>query len=95
MADGLVPGTNGSVGRTGQSPCAAWRSVWQTPLATTRTSTSRGPGSGIGRSSIVSGPPNERTTAARIIAIALLLPQGLHRATLRHRIRARAAEAYP
>jgi hypothetical protein len=27
------PGTNGGVGLTGQSPCAAWMSVWQSPQA--------------------------------------------------------------
>ena len=33
------PGTNGAVGVTGQSPRAAWMSVWHKPLASMRTST--------------------------------------------------------
>ena len=41
---------NGGVGLTGQSPWAAWMSVWHSPLASMRTRTSPGPGSGIGRS---------------------------------------------
>jgi len=55
---------NGGVGFTGQSPSAACRSVWQTPVATILTRTSPGPGVGMATSSIVSGFPNERTTAA-------------------------------
>src|ERR1035441_577430 len=34
---------NGGVGLTGQSPCAAWMSVWHSPLASIRTSTSPAP----------------------------------------------------
>nr|WP_306747984.1 hypothetical protein [Saccharothrix yanglingensis] len=33
------PGTNGGVGLTGQSPLAAWVSVWQMPDDSNRTST--------------------------------------------------------
>ena len=32
------PGMNGAVGLTGQSPRAAWMSVWQMPDASMRTS---------------------------------------------------------
>ena len=42
------PGTNGGVGLTGQSPWAAWMSVWQSPQASMRTSTWPGPGLGDG-----------------------------------------------
>ena len=49
------PGTNGGVGFTGQSPWAAWMSVWHRPEASTFTSTCPGPGSGVGRSSIARG----------------------------------------
>ena len=42
------PGTNGGVGLTGQSPWAAWMSVWHSPLVSIRTSTWPGPGSGTG-----------------------------------------------
>src|SRR5271166_5256506 len=66
------PGTKGSFGFTGQSPSAACRSVWQTPLAATLTSIWPGPGVGMGTSSITSGAPNLCTTAAFIVfAIAL------------------------
>src|SRR5215469_16781328 len=41
-------------------------SVWHSPEATMRTVTCPGPGSGTGRSSITSGWPNWRTTAAFI-----------------------------
>ena len=49
------PGMKGRPGFTGQSPRAAWMSVWQTPLAFTSTSTSPGPGVGIGTSWMVKG----------------------------------------
>ena len=58
------PGTNGGVGLTGQSPCAAWMSVWQSPLLSILTRTCPGPGAGTGRSSIVSGLVKSVTTAA-------------------------------
>ena len=58
---------NGGFGLTGQSPSAACRSVWQTPDAWILTWISPGPGSGTGTSSIVSGLPNSRTTAAFMV----------------------------
>jgi hypothetical protein len=58
---------NGGEGFTGQSPSAACRSVWQTPLAAILTSTSPGPGVGMGTSSIVKGLPKARTTAAFMV----------------------------
>src|SRR5215472_11519821 len=61
------PGTNGGAGLTGQSPFAAWMSVWHSPEATMRTVSCPGPGPGTGRSSITSGWPNWRTTAAFIV----------------------------
>jgi hypothetical protein len=64
---------NGRLGFTGQSPVAAWRSVWQTPLASIFTSTCPGPGSGIGSASITSGSLKALTTAARIVVVILHL----------------------
>src|SRR5947209_2242113 len=64
---------NGGFGLTGQSPFAAWRSVWHTPFAITLISTSPGPGVGIGTSSIRSGLPNSCTTAPFIIFAILRL----------------------
>ena len=58
------PGTNGGVGFTGQSPFAAWMSVWQRPEASILTNTWPAPGSGIGRSSMTSPSLNAFTTAA-------------------------------
>ena len=63
------PGTNGGVGFTGQSPLAAWMSVWQSPDASSRTTTSPGPGVGMGRSSMRNGAPSSLTTAAFMISI--------------------------
>ena len=60
------PGMNGGVGLTGQSPWAAWMSVWQSPEASIRTSTSPGPGSGSGTCVISSGWVKSSTTAARM-----------------------------
>ena len=40
------PGTNGGRGFTGQSPCAACKSVWQTPDVSSLTSASPKPGTG-------------------------------------------------
>src|SRR2546425_150163 len=57
----------GGLGLTGQSPCAACRSVWQTPQASIFTSTWPGSGLGTGTSSMVSGLPNSRTTAAFMV----------------------------
>ena len=42
------PGMNGGDGLTGQSPRAAWMSVWQRPQVSMRTRTCSGPGSGTG-----------------------------------------------
>src|SRR5580698_2228564 len=55
---------NGGVGLTGQSPCAAWMSVWHSPLVSIRTRTSPAPGSGIGRSRTCKGEWKSVTTAA-------------------------------
>jgi hypothetical protein len=60
------PGMNGTVGVTGQSPLAAWMSVWHSPDASIWTTTWPGPGSGTGRSSMTSGWPKAGTTAALI-----------------------------
>src|SRR5262245_50461364 len=62
---------NGRGGLIGQSPRAEWMSVWHSPLASTRTSTWPGPGSGTGRSSITSGLSNALTTAVFIAASLL------------------------
>ena len=64
----------GGTGLTGQSPCAAWRSVWHTPFAITLIRTSPCPGVGIGTSSIFSGWPNSCTTAAFIILATIESP---------------------
>src|ERR1700730_5058367 len=55
---------NGGVGLTGQSPWAAWMSVWHSPAVSTLTRTSPGPGSGLGTSSRLSGLVKSWTTAA-------------------------------
>src|SRR6476659_4485635 len=55
---------NGGVGLTGQSPCAAWMSVWHRPAVSTLTSTSPGPGTGLGTCSTLSGLVKSWTTAA-------------------------------
>src|SRR5580700_8783047 len=47
-------------------PSTKWRSLWQTPLATVRTTTSRSLGSSISTCSIVSGWPGPWKTAAFI-----------------------------
>src|SRR5262245_9347626 len=64
------PGVNGRVGFTGQSPCAAWMSVWQRPEASMRTTISPGPATGLGSSSIRAGSEKSCTTAARIVSTA-------------------------
>src|SRR6476659_7913123 len=61
------PGTNGSVGLTGQSPCAAWRSVWHTPQASVLTRIWPAPGEGMSHSWNIKGLPNCSTTAACIV----------------------------
>ncbi len=50
------------------------RSTWSTPLAVMRTSTSVGPGRGVGSSpcSMSSVPPRARTNAARMVGGALV-----------------------
>ena len=53
---------------TGQSPRAAWMSVWHSPLASILTSTCPGPGRGTGTSRISSGAPSWGTTAAFMTA---------------------------
>src|ERR1019366_10555290 len=58
---------NGGLGFTGQSPSAACRSVWQTPLAAILTRIWPGPGFGTGTSSITRGCLNSRTTAAFMV----------------------------
>nr|BFE73557.1 hypothetical protein GCM10020092_068580 [Actinoplanes digitatis] len=60
------PGMNGGCGRTGQSPRAAWMSVWHRPLASIRTRTCPGPGSGSGTLLTSSGRSKPVTMAARI-----------------------------
>ena len=65
---------NGGLGFTGQSPSAACRSVWQTPDAWIATWICPVAGLGTGTSSMVSGLPNSRTTAAfMVFAIRFLL----------------------
>ena len=50
----------------GSTPEAVYMSVWHTPQATRRTSTSLGPGSASSTSPTTSGLPNSSRTAARI-----------------------------
>src|SRR5918995_5032186 len=59
------PGMNGGDGLTGQSPWAAWISVWQSPDVSTLTRTWPAVSSAARTRSTVSGPPNSCTTAAR------------------------------
>src|SRR5690625_939343 len=59
------PGMNGAVGLTGQSPLAACRSVWHTPLYSTLTRASKGPGVGRARSWISRGWPSSRSEERR------------------------------
>src|SRR4029453_2061038 len=61
------PGMNGSFGLTGQSPCAAWMSVWHRPDVSIRTTTSPDPATGFGTSSMTSGSLNSWTTAAFMV----------------------------
>src|SRR6478735_46776 len=63
------PGTNGGDGLTGQSPSAAWRSVWQTPVVRTLTRACPGPGWGMAMSLTLRSVPNSVTTAACIVVV--------------------------
>src|SRR5512143_2005521 len=67
------PGTKGRWGFTGQSPSAAWTSVWHTPQASTFTSTWPSLTSGTGSSPMVSGLPNCVTNAAVMVLDMLVL----------------------
>lgn len=51
----------------GQSPCAAWMSVWHSPEVSILTRISPGSGTGIGTASMLSGWLKSRTTAACIV----------------------------
>src|SRR3954447_24227817 len=62
----------------GSTPEAVYRSVWQTPHATSRTSTSPARGSARSTSWIASGCPNSSSTAARIFIRWLLLSADGH-----------------
>src|SRR5580692_8274358 len=62
----------GGLGLIGQSPSTAWRSVWQTPVDSIFTRIWSAWGSGTGRSSITSGLPNSRTTAAFMVFACLI-----------------------
>src|SRR6188474_3000530 len=61
---------NGGVGFTGQSPCAAWMSVWQSPEVSTRTRISCAPGTGFGTRLTTRGFVKSSTTAAVISPVA-------------------------
>src|SRR5437660_9270363 len=63
---------NGSLGLTGQSPWAAWMSVWHNPEASILTTISPGPGSGLATSSRRSGEVNSCTTAACMLCSFML-----------------------
>jgi hypothetical protein len=64
---------NGAVGLTGQSPRAAWISVWHNPDASIRTNTCPAPGTGTGTRRISSGAPSAGTTAALIVVVTTKL----------------------
>src|SRR5262249_49801557 len=63
--DPSSPSTMGT-GTPVQLPSAAWRQLWQTPLATIRTRTSPSRGGASSRSSTDSGLPCSKSTEARI-----------------------------
>src|SRR4030095_11921691 len=63
------PGMNGGLGLTGQSPSAACKSVWQTPLAAILTRIWPACGLGTGTSSMTRGCLNFRTTAAFMVLV--------------------------
>src|SRR5581483_2910671 len=60
----------------GSAPEAVYMSVWQTPHASRRTSTSDGLGSARSSSVMLSGWPNSSSTAARIFTFDELLGRG-------------------
>jgi hypothetical protein len=60
---------NGSVGLTGQSPLAAWMSVWQTPQASVFTRICPAPGVGMSHSRSTSGFLNCSTIATCIFVM--------------------------
>src|ERR1700730_15518539 len=73
----------------GHRPSTKWRSLWHTPVATVRTSTSCSRGSSIWISSMLSGLPGPWKTAAFISSLLLFSVEhqnragdlaGLHRA---------------
>ena len=64
------PGMNGGEGLTGQSPWAAWMSVWQSPDVSIRTTISAGPATGFGTCLTTSCFVNSSTTAAFIVPVA-------------------------
>src|ERR1700733_8758422 len=94
------PGMNGGFGLTGQSPAAAWMSVWHSPEVCIRTSTWPGPGSGTGSSLISSLAPSSGTTAAFMVLMAispnlkLLAKLALLRSDSRYLIAARSRPVY-
>src|ERR1700722_15613494 len=61
----------GGFGLTGQSPAAAWMSVWHSPEVCIRISTWPGPGSGTGSSLISSLAPSSGTTAAFMVLMTV------------------------
>src|SRR5689334_13477389 len=65
------PGTSGIFGLTGQSPRAAWMSVWHRPDASIWTTTCPWPGAGRGTSRISSGAPSAGTTAAFMVVLLM------------------------
>src|SRR6476660_5231831 len=64
---------SGRLGFTGQSPCAAWMSVWHRPDVSTLTSTSPKPGTGFATSSTLSTFVKYLTTAAFMNDLPLLV----------------------
>ncbi len=69
------PGTNGGEGLTGQSPWAAWMSVWHSPRASTLTRTWPAMRGAAATCSTTSGSPKSWTTAARyVLACVSLAP---------------------
>jgi hypothetical protein len=61
---------------TGQSPRAAWISVWHNPDASIRTNTCPGPGTGTGTCRISNGAPSTGTTAAFIMVVITIFLLG-------------------